>query len=121
LVVRSPHAGTNGKFTASEVPMNVYLKCLLLFSLCSIAYGGDLYEIEKRRLFSPTPAERAAEARGEIYIYDGLRDLDIDQAMDREFERIENLMFIRTKKTDQRGEVLKNPETGTDIVEDDGC
>jgi hypothetical protein len=30
-------------------------------------------------------------------------------------------MLMRTKKTDQRGEVLKSPETGTDIVEDDGC
>lgn len=101
--------------------MNLFLKYLLLFSLCSLAYAGDLYEIEKRRLFSPTPAERAADARGQIYIYDGLRDLDINHAMDQEFDRIENLMFIRTKKTDQTGETLKSPETGADIVEDDGC
>lgn len=101
--------------------MNFYLTYLLLFSLSNLAYAGDLYEIEKRRLFSPVPAERSAEARGQIYIYDGLRDLDIDRAMDQEFARIENLMFIRTKKTDQTGEVLKSPETGADIVEDDGC
>jgi hypothetical protein len=101
--------------------MNFFLKNLLLFSLCSLAYAGDLYEIEKRRLFSPVAAERSAEARGQIYIYDGLRDLDIDRAMDQEFARIENLMFIRTKKTGQTGEVLKSPETGADIVEDDGC
>jgi len=101
--------------------MNFYLTYLLLFSLGSLAYAGDLYEIEKRRLFSPNPAERAAEARGQIYIYDGLRNLDIDHAMDQEFARIENLMFVRTKKTDQTGKVLKSPETGADIVEDDGC
>jgi hypothetical protein len=101
--------------------MNFRSKYLLLFPLCSLAYAGDLREIEMRRLFSPTPTELAGEARGQVYIYDGLRDVDVDRAMDQEFARIENLMFIRTKKTDQKGEVLKSPETGTDIVEDDGC
>lgn len=101
--------------------MNYWLKYLLFFFVCSLAYAGDLYEIEKRRLFSPTPAERAAEAGGKIYIYDSLRDMDVDKAMSQEFERIENLMFIRTKKTDQKGKVRKNPETGTDIVDEDDC
>jgi hypothetical protein len=101
--------------------MRFRLKTLLLFLLCSAAYAGDLYEIEKRRLFSPTSTERSAEASGKIYIYDGLRDLDIAHVMDRDFGRIKNLMFIRTKKTDPNGEVLKDPVTGVDIVEEDGC
>jgi hypothetical protein len=94
---------------------------LLLFSFSSLAYADDLYEIEKRRLFSPTPAELSAEASGRIYIYDGLRDVDIDHAMEHDFRRIEAMMFIRTRKTDQDGEVLKSPETGMNVVEDDGC
>jgi hypothetical protein len=101
--------------------MNFLKMCLLLFRLSSLAYADDLDEIEKRRLFSPTPAELSAEARGRIYIYDGLRDVDIDHAMEHDFERIEAMMFIRTKKTDQDGEVLKSPETGMEVVEDDGC
>ena len=101
--------------------MRFRLKTLLLILLCSAAYAGDLYEIEKRRLFSPTSTERWAEASGKIYIYDGLRDLDIRHVMDQDFGRIENLMFIRTKKTDPNGEVLKDPATGADIVEEDDC
>jgi len=31
------------------------------------------------------------------------------------------MMFIREKKTDGKGEVLKDPATGEDVVEDDGC
>jgi hypothetical protein len=83
--------------------------------------AADISEIEKRRLFEPTDAEIDAEAAGRIYIYEGLSEADIDRAMDEEFERVENMMFIRVKKTDQNGEVIKDPETGEALVEDDGC
>ena len=36
----------------------------------------------------PTPAELRAEAAGRIYIYDGLRDVDVQRALDEEFERL---------------------------------
>jgi hypothetical protein len=31
------------------------------------------------------------------------------------------MMFIREKNTDGKGEVPKDPATGEDVVEDDGC
>jgi hypothetical protein len=86
-----------------------------------IIAAGELREIELRRLFEPTEAELRAEAAGRIYIYDGLRDVDIERAMEAEFERVDSMMFIRETKTDDKGEVLKDPETGQELVEDDGC
>jgi hypothetical protein len=41
--------------------------------------------------------------------------------MEEEFDRIESMMFIRVKKTDETGETLKDPDTGEALVEDDGC
>jgi len=81
----------------------------------------DVRDIDLRRLFEPTEAEREEEATGRIYIYDGLRDIDVERAMRDQYDRIENMMFIREKKTDGKGEVLKDPATGEDVVEDDGC
>jgi hypothetical protein len=81
----------------------------------------DMRDIDLRRLFEPTEAEREEEATGRIYIYDGLRDIDVERAMRDEYDRIENMMFIREKKTDGKGEVLKDPATGEDVGEDDGC
>jgi hypothetical protein len=81
----------------------------------------DVSEIELRRLFEPTGAEIAAEASGTIYIYDGLRDVDIQRALNEEFDRVQNMMFIRTRKTDEHGAVKKDKATGTAVVEDDGC
>ena len=92
-----------------------------LLMLGESSRAGDVRDIELRRLFEPTEAEREEEASGRIYIYDGLRDIDVEEAMDEEYERIENMMFIREKKTDEQGGVLKDPATGEDVVEDDGC
>jgi len=101
--------------------MNALLKCLVLSSLCSLTFAADLRQIEMRRLLSPTPAELASEERGQVYIYDGLRDLDIERAIDEQFARVEHMMFIRVKVTDNQGKPDKDPSTGAAIITDDGC
>ena len=92
-----------------------------LLMLGENSWAGDVRDIDLRRLFEPTKAEREEEATGRIYIYDGLRDIDIERAMRDQYDRIENMMFIREKKTDGKGEVLTDPATGEDVVEGDGC
>ena len=76
---------------------------------------------QERRLFHPTASERKGELRGRIMIYDGMRDIDIQRALEQNFERVEAMMFVRTKVTDEKGDVLRDPATGEAIVEDDGC
>jgi len=83
--------------------------------------ASDLSAIEKRRLFEPTEAELRQEAKGRIYIYDGLSDTDIARAMDEEFARAESMMFIRVRKTDKDGAPLTDPDTGIPVFQDDGC
>ena len=85
------------------------------------ALAADVSEIERRRLFEPSKAELRAEADGRIYIYDGLRETDIAHAMEHEFDRVESMMFIRVRPTDEKGGILKDPATGEDLVQDDGC
>ncbi|WP_295882450.1 hypothetical protein [uncultured Thiohalocapsa sp.] len=95
-----------------------------LMGLCTCigtAAAADVSEIELRRLFAPTEAELAAEADGRIYIYDGLTDMDVQRALNEEFERVDNMMFIRTRKTDESGEVKRDADTGAVEYEDDGC
>jgi hypothetical protein len=101
--------------------MRTLTGCLLILGTTLPAYAADVSEFEKRRLFSPTAGELRAEASGRIYIYDGLRDVDIARAMDEAYERIEHMMFIRTRITDDAGEIARDPETGTALVEDDDC
>jgi len=98
-----------------------FLFSIFLAGMAACVWAADVREIELRRLFEPTPSERTQEAGGRIYIYDGLRDKDIEQAIDEEFDRVESMMFIREKKTDENGEVLTDPDTGDAMVQDDGC
>ncbi len=92
--------------------------------LCAVATptrATELRDIEIRRLFEPTPAEIRAEQSGRIFIYEGLRDVDVARAMREEFDRVDAMMFIRVQVTDEQGEVKKEPETGTPVYQDDGC
>jgi hypothetical protein len=94
---------------------------LMLAVATGAVFAANVSENEKRRLFEPTPSELQEEAAGRIYIYEGLTDRDIQRAMEEEFNRVESMMFIRVKPTDEKGEVLKDEETGEDVTYDDGC
>jgi hypothetical protein len=77
---------------------------------------------QEKMLFNPTPAQLEVEkSRSRIMIYNGLKDTQIVQAMDRQFDRIEHMMFTGTQVTDKSGEVIIDPDTGEARVEDDGC
>jgi hypothetical protein len=61
---------------------------------------------QMRRLLNPTPAELSQEAEGRIFIYDGLMNDDIEDALGQEFERMESMMFIRIKDKTPEGDVV---------------
>ena len=50
-------------------------------------------------LINPSEAVLLAEARGRVTIYDGLEHRAVDQALDTQFKRIDNMMFVRTRET----------------------
>lgn len=75
---------------------------------------------QMNRLFEPTTNQRKKETQGEIMIYDGLRDSTIKKALDKNFERIENMMFTRVVVTDEHDQP-KLDVAGNAITEDDGC
>lgn len=75
---------------------------------------------QNNRLFAPTAHQRQQEKRGSVVIYDGLKDTTIDKAMDKAFDRIQNMMFVRIIRTSTDGQP-KHQKNGQVMVEDDGC
>lgn len=75
--------------------------------------GFDSYQ--QRRLLAPTVPEQKREAKGSIYIYDRMKRATVNQAMDEEFDRIQNMMFTRIRSLPPTG-------AGPAVDEDDnGC
>ncbi len=104
--------------------MKIRLTVATLITTLVVAGGAgaqaDNHGWQLKKLFSPTSQDLAREARGQIFIYDGLRDTDVERALQNEFERIGSMMFVRTVITDRSGAPLRD-ETGGYVTEDDDC
>lgn len=86
------------------------LVVLMLICTTTSAFAMDSYQ--KKMLFTPSDSMLKAEAKGRIMIYDGMESEMVDKAMNEQFDRIDNMMFIRIHHTQDGGGYL---------VEDDGC
>lgn len=91
------------------------LLLLTVIPVLSISFTVDAdsqSDYQLRRLFDPTDSEYAAENKGSVHIYDSLTSVQVDDALNKNFPRIDNMMFTRIVQIDEQGE---------QYVEDDGC
>lgn len=98
---------------------------MALGSASALALGADpdqaLHDWQVRRLMQPLPQEIEKEKSGSVYIYDGLTDREVDMALSAQFNRIQHMMFVGTKKTDASGRVQVDATTGQVQQESSGC
>ncbi len=102
----------------SKIIKSLFLTGLLLLSVEPWAAADDW---QLRMLNNPSDAQLALEKKGRVFIYDGLTDVQVEQAVDEQFGRMGAMMFIRTVVTDSDGEEMTDPESGVLVVEEDGC
>lgn len=74
----------------------------LLALISPSTFAVDDYQY--KTLFKPGDSVLKAESRGRITIYDGLDSETVDRAMDEQFDRIDNMMFIRIRHVQSDGE-----------------
>jgi len=84
----------------------------VLMAGASQAAHEEQSDYQLQRLMSPTPEQLRGEKTGKVMIYDGLTQKQVNHAMNEQFHRIENMMFVRTRVVD---------ENGDEAVEEDGC
>jgi hypothetical protein len=102
----------------------------VVICVLSVAYAGtglaldpdqDLHDWLLRRLLQPSPHELKQERNGSVTIYDGLTEREVDTALDKNFGRIQTMMFMGTVKTNASGQPLYDAATGKLIQESGGC
>lgn len=84
---------TKSRLTASLVLLSG------LISQATTAQGW-----QERRLLAPSAAQQRMEQQDRVYIYDGLHEDTVDRALDTQFERVENMMFVGVRHTTEDGE-----------------
>ncbi len=83
--------------------------------------GSTVEEWQLDLIYYPSASMLEREAKGFVFIYDGLSEDMVDKILDDRYDRIEYMMFTRVKKTDNNGDTMIDPETGDDILVDEGC
>jgi hypothetical protein len=66
------------------------------------AGGSDYFH---DALLNPSEAVLLAEHLGRVTIFDGLDSRVVDRALDEQYERIDRMMFVRTRHVQQDGSV----------------
>lgn len=79
-----------------------------------------MYEFQLAQLLEPSTEQLQEEREGRIFIYDGIKESDIQLALDTQIDRIGSMMFVNVIWTDESGEPLVDSVTG-DVLADDDC
>jgi hypothetical protein len=99
----------------------IILSMSLVFSHSALADDELQQSWQMSLIFNPGDHQYEMERRGRVFIYDGLHDTVVEQALDQQYERIDSMMFVNTVVTDNEGVPMTDPETGELLVENDGC
>lgn len=76
---------------------------------------------QQKQLFEPDQTQLKRESRGRVTIYSGFTDVQVAQAMDQQFDRVEHMMFVGTVVTASDGQPRTDERSGEVQTEDDGC
>lgn len=90
----------------------------MIVGVTNLYAGQDHEEWQVQRLLQPTAQQRASEQQGHVFIYDKLNERVIDRAMDKNFERIDSMMFINVQKKKDNSNSPTDVNTHDD---DDDC
>ena len=80
----------------------------LATGLSMITHQSTAGSWQQERLLQPSAAQRDAEHAGRVVIYDRVDEALVDRALDNQFERIENMMFVRVQHIQADGTVTES-------------
>lgn len=108
-----------------KVRINIHAGLFLVALSCVFSVHAEEHSKVRSwqlaQLFDPGKAQVRAEKKGRVMIYSGLKDTEVQRAMDEQYDRIESMMFTSVVITNEQGEPQHDPVSGRIMVEDDGC
>lgn len=88
--------------------LNTVVASIITLTIISSAHAADF---QQNVLLNPSSHQLEAESNGRVMIYDQMDNETVELALNTQFDRIENMMFVRTQYIQKDGS----------IEEDDDC
>ncbi|MCI0505537.1 MAG: hypothetical protein L0Z73_05440 [Gammaproteobacteria bacterium] len=98
------------------------ITCLSLCTSVTASYGEDtdlMYEFQLEQLMDPSEEQMQLEKDGYVFIYDGLKESDIQLVLDKHYNRMGSMMFINVIWTDEAGNPIVDTDSGLPLKDDD--
>jgi hypothetical protein len=87
-----------------------------IFTSVVIAEESAAYQMQYSHLMNPSESTlKSEQVRQSVYIYEGMKLADVEKAMDSQFDRVENMMFVQTRVPARTG------ESDAETTQKDGC
>jgi len=88
---------------------------LSLSSCLVVAQESAIYKMQYKHLMDPSENAVQRESHNQsVYIYEGMKLADVEQAMDTQFDRVENMMFVMTRVPTSDGAEHQTEADGCD-------
>lgn len=91
--------------------LNSIIATIVTVSMLTTVHASNNDDYQHNVLLNPSTFQLKAEANGRIMIYDQMDNETVELALNTQFARIDNMMFIRTQHVQEDGS----------IEEDDDC
>ncbi len=85
--------------------INTIIVTAALMTSLGPVHAADLEGYQQNLLLNPSASQLKAEARGRVMIYDQMENDTVELALNQQFERIENMMFVRTRYVQKDGSI----------------
>ena len=101
--IRQPNSNQATTATKAREGRKCALIYLMICSLMVTDSRADDYQYNA--LLAPSSYQLQAEENGRVMIYDQMRNDTVETALNQHFDRIENMMFVRTQHVSADGTV----------------
>ena len=88
--------------------INYAITAATIISAIGYAQAADLNHFQHKTLLEPGSFQLKAEAKGRVMIYDQMDNATVELAMSNQFDRIENMMFVRTQYIQEDGSIVED-------------
>lgn len=107
--------------TIFKIPTYISLTAVIMTASAIDADNENMAGYQHNAASQPSASPVTSESEDLAHKYDGVSVKTIDQASDKQAEKLKSTMLVNNKKTDTSGNLPRGQKAGDIPLEDDDC